>query len=444
MASYRRRRWREAMAVRIDLNGLAAVAEGTDAPPACELESVLAALEEPCARLRTRRLEGALPSLALPHRGTGLRAMLELAAAVQAEFETLVVLGTGIEARAAQAFVSALAPESGGGPRVVVADSADPGAMQALLGSLDLARTVFDVVSQRGDSAETMAQFLIVRDRLLRELGGLDYKRHVIVTTDATAGALRQIVNDEGFRDLAIPAPADGAPTALSAVGFFPALVAGVDVEEALAGAAFVEERGRVAESPIGDPALVLAAALWCCVVRHGLGGIDVRAYCERLGATRDWFLAVWGRVGPAPTVGPAHPGGTTLFLRVEDHGTSVDVPAAYQDIEEVGYLGGHSLGALVNAEQRMAEMLLGREGRPSVTVTLPAVNAFTVGQLVCLLETAAVAAGALAGDGEGRPPRVEAAARGLLAGMLGRVEGESGRREAEAWLARKSPRLIV
>ena len=47
-----------------------------------------------------------------------------------------------------------------------------------------------------------MAQFLIVRDRLLREFGAVDYKDHVVVTTEAQRGSLRQIVNDEGFRSL--------------------------------------------------------------------------------------------------------------------------------------------------------------------------------------------------------------------------------------------------
>ena len=61
--------------------------------------------------------------------------------------------------------------------RVVVSDSVDPGALRALLDGLDLQRTLFNVVSKSGDTAETMAQFLIVRDRLMREFGAVDYKR---------------------------------------------------------------------------------------------------------------------------------------------------------------------------------------------------------------------------------------------------------------------------
>src|SRR5262249_56025227 len=105
--------------------------------------------------------------------------------------------------------VSGLADESVG-LRVIVADSIDPESFGALLGRLDLGRTLFDVVSKSGETAETMAQFLIVRDRLLRELGAGDYKGHLIVTTDAREGALRHIVNARAFRRPPTPAGAGG------------------------------------------------------------------------------------------------------------------------------------------------------------------------------------------------------------------------------------------
>src|SRR5207244_12792054 len=155
----------------------------------------------------------------------------EAAAGLRTDFDTLVALGIGGSALGARATLSALADEAVG-LRVVVADSIDPESFGALLGRLDVGRTLFDVVSKSGETAETMAQFLVVRDRLLRELGAVDYKRHLIVTTDAKQGALRQIVNDEGFRALPIPAAIGGRFSVLTTVGLFPAAAAGVDVEE--------------------------------------------------------------------------------------------------------------------------------------------------------------------------------------------------------------------
>src|SRR5947208_93866 len=356
MANYRRRRWRESMTVRVDLNGLLAAAVGGSGLAAEEL----AGLEPELARVRdelaARRAAGTLAFAELPHRFDDARRVLDDAAGVGADIDVLVVLGIGGSALGARALVSALG-ERPGGRRVIVADSIDPDDFGALLGQLDARRTLFNVISKSGETAETMAQFLVVRDRLLHELGAVDYKHHLVVTTDAEKGVLRQIVNDEGFRDLVVPDGVGGRFSVLTPVGLFPAAVAGIDVEELLAGA--------------------------------------------------------------------------------------VDLPTTYQDLEGVGYLGGHSLGELLNAEQRATELALAKRGRPSATLVLPAVNAFTLGQLLYLLETATVAVGALASIDPFGQPGVEEGKR-LAYGLMGRPGFEANRAEVEAWLARKDARFIL
>src|SRR5207249_11715492 len=143
-----------------------------------------------------RRGAGELSFTALPHEGEPVRRVLEVAAAVQGQFDALVVLGIGGSALGIRALAGALATE-GSALRIVVADSIDPETFGPLLAGLDLRRTLFNVVSKSGETAETMAQFMIVRDRLMHQLGAVDYKRHLVVTTDARHGSLRQIVNDE-------------------------------------------------------------------------------------------------------------------------------------------------------------------------------------------------------------------------------------------------------
>src|SRR6266704_2225202 len=109
MANYRRRRWRETMTVRVDLNGLLAAAVGGSGLAAEEL----AGLEPELARVRD-----------------------ELAARRAAG-----TLGIGGSALGARALVSALG-ERPGGRRVIVADSIDPDDFGALLGQLDARRTL--------------------------------------------------------------------------------------------------------------------------------------------------------------------------------------------------------------------------------------------------------------------------------------------------------------
>jgi len=303
-----------------------------------------------------------------------------------------------------------------------------------------------------------------VRDRLLRALGAVDYKQHLLVTTDPERGSLRQIVNDEGFRELIIPAGVEGRLSALSAVGLFPLAVAGVDVGEVLAGAAHVDERSRAAADPLADAPLLLAGALWLMATRREKRLLALVAGSDRLGGVADWFCHLWaaslGRsaasaLKPIPARGAADqhaelalsldgPRDTVVcFLRVEDHGATLDVPVTYQDLEDVGYLGGHPLATLLDAEQRATELALARHGRPSARVILPAINPFTMGQVVYLLEHATVAAGVLAGIDPGEEHGLEEA-RQIAHGLIGRPRFAGWKEEAEAWLGRKDPRFVL
>lgn len=469
MSPYRRRRWREAMTVRIDVNGLRAGGGGAGGLSAGQLEHLDAALQPVRDELRERRARGALAFAELPYASDSVAAVRTAAAETAAAFETLVVLGIGGSSQAGRLLVQALARE--GGMRVLVSDSIDPGTVRGLLTMVDLERTAFNVVSKSGDTAETVARYLIVRDRLLRERGAVDYKRHLVVATEARRGALRQIVNDEGFRALDLPADVDARFGVLGPAGLFPAACAGVDVEELLAGAAHADERMRQVVSPGRDPALALAGMLLALATAHGKRAVVVMPYADRLEALADWFCECWnaslgkgvGRDGRAVTGGPtavrargsadqhSHlqryldgpSDAIVLFLRVEDHGEAVDIPAAYQDLEEVGCLGGNALGTLLNGQQRVTELALGRRGRPSATVVLPALNAFTIGQAVYVLQWSAVAAALLAGVEPFGQPAVDDLKQ-FTYGLLGRPGFEARRAEVEAWVEAKDPTFLL
>ena len=458
------------MTVRLDLNGVLAAAAGADGLAEDDLAGLEPALTRVREDLSARRAAGALGFADLPHRREDVRRVLDSAAEVRGDFDTLVVLGIGGSALGARALLAALG-ETGRGMRVVVADSIDPAAFAVLLAPLDLRRTLFNVISKSGETAETMAQFLIVRDRLLRELGAVDYKHNIAVTTDAKQGALRQIVNDEGFRALPIPAGVGGRFSVLTPVGLFPAAAAGIDIDEVLAGAAAMDERGRTAPAAVADPALALAGALWLLGDQRRKSIVVLMAYCDRLAATGDWFCQLWAeslgkalaldgrRVEwgqtPVRALGVADQHSqlqlyiegprdkVVIFLRVEDHGVALDIPASYQDLESVGYLGGHSLGELLNAEHRATELALAKAGRPSLTLSLPVVNAFTLGQILYLFETATVAAGALAGIDPFGQPGVEEGKR-LAYGLMGRTGFEAKREEVDGWVARKDARFVL
>jgi len=466
MPDYRRRAAREQMGVRVDFNGIIAAAAGGGITRE-EVDALAPRISEITHSLGGRRNAGELPFYDLPVAKDALAKIKALAAEVRGESDTLVVLGIGGSALGTKTLIDALGSKT---PRVVVADNIDPWSFGALLDGLDLSRTAFNVVSKSGETAETMAQFLVVRDLLLRHLGAVDYTTRVVITTDAEHGALRQVVHDEGFRDLVIPAGVGGRFAVLTAVGLFPAAFAGVRVDDLLAGAAWMDTRCQ----PVDvwkNPGHLLGTLLYLADTRHAQNILVLMPYSERLRWFATWCAQLWAEsLGKAVTLEgtPAHVGQTPVtavgatdqhsllqlfvdgpadkvicMLRVEDHGRELPVPSSYADLEPLGYLGGMGLGALLNAEQRATELALLQGQRPVITLTVPQLNAFTVGQLFYVFEVAVVFAGGLYRINPFDQPGVEAGKR-LTYGQVGRKGFEDKRAEVEALLARKQPDYIL
>jgi glucose-6-phosphate isomerase len=122
----------------------------------------------------------------------------------------------------------------------------------------------------------------------------------------------------------------------------------------------------------------------------------------------------------------------TTTFLALGARGDDLEVPRLHADIPELAYLGGHTLGELLDAERRATAAALARRGRPNMTITLDRLDAHHVGALIMLLEVATVYAGELYGINPLDQPGVELGKRFTYA-LMGRVDAEAARREWEA-----------
>ncbi len=467
MPDYRRRATREAMSVRLDVNGVMAEAIAEGGIGREEVDALGARTAEIVRELTAQRTTGELPFYDLPYQKDAVAEIKHLGNEVRAECDTLVVLGIGGSALGTRTLIGALGPST---PRVIVADNIDPWSFGSLLDGLDLQRATFNVISKSGETAETMAQFLVVRDLLLRQLGAVDYVRRIVITTDAVTGALRQVVHDEGFRALAIPAGVGGRFSVLTAVGLFPAAVAGLKIDELLAGAAWMDERCK--DAPLWrNPAHLLATLLYLADTRHRRNVVVMMPYSDRLTGLAAWFAQLWAEsLGKAQTLDgtPAHTGQTPVaavgatdqhsqlqlyaegpadkvivLLRVEDQGRELPIPAAYTDLDSLGYLGGTGLGHLLNLEQRATELALVKQQRPVITLSVPQLNAFTLGQLFYLFEVAVVFAGALYRINPLDQPGVQESKR-LTYGQVGRKGFEEKRAEVDAWLARKLEQYIL
>jgi len=130
-------------------------------------------------------------------------------------------------------------------------------------------------------------------------------------------------------------------------------------------------------------------------------------------------------------------------FIAVDEYTTTLPIPPAYPHLEGVAYLGDHTFNALIRAEQQATAIALSDAGRPNMTHHLPAINAFTLGQLLMLFEMQTAIAGALLNINTFDQPGVEAGKIATYA-LLGRTGFEARKREIEAAATKRAAQWEV
>jgi glucose-6-phosphate isomerase len=322
---------------------------------------------------------------------------------------------------------NALSGEARRGPHIHFAENTDPATLSAILDVADPQSTWVNVVTKSGSTAETMANFLVIRGVLVGFLGDFGFQGRTVVTTDPEEGFLKGIADREDLRVLPIPKDVGGRFSVLTPVGLLPAAVTGLDVGALLTGAAqCVDEVGELGAE---HPAVVGAAMHYLMDTARGRNVRVTMTYADALERLAAWFVQLWaeslGKDGKGST--PHGAVGTTdqhsqvqLYMQgpqdkvieiveVENHPRDLEIPAAYKDLEGVGYLGGHTMAELLNVECDATRRALTEAGRPNSTIKLGTVNEENLGYLLQALEVQTAVAGALYGVNAFDQPGVEA-----------------------------------
>jgi glucose-6-phosphate isomerase len=459
--------WKQEMRIKIDFNLMMAQQIGkTFGVQDEDIDRLQPAIEEIHRWIEEEREMGRLPFMTLPFDGTTAARVKAYRKQIKPWAENFVVLGIGGSALGAKALFSALCHPyfnllsrtmRKGFLRLFVADNIDPDGFQSLLEILEIRKTVFNVISKSGGTAETMSQFLFIRDLLKKKLGNRKEKQHLVITTDPASGVLRKIAEEEQILSFEIHPFLGGRFSVLSAVGLLPAACCGIDIEELLAGARDMAERCRQ-PLPWENPAYLCAALSFLAYRQLKKSVRVVMPYADGLKGMGDWFAQLWAEslgkkfnlrgkevwYGQTPVIAlgatDQHsqlqlymegPGDKVFtFLGVEKFAASLPLPKIYPKVEELAYLGGQSFNRLIQAEMEATRRTLAANGRPSLLITLPRINPFTVGQLIFLWELETLVCGRLLGINPLDQPGVEAGKR-LTYSLMGRkgfeAEGEGG-----------------
>ena len=338
--------------------------------------------------------------------------------------EVLIVLGIGGSALGNIALQSALNPyaynlmsdRTRNGPQLFVLDNVDPDQIKSVVDLVTprLKKTIVNVISKSGETAETASQFLLFRDLLQQKLGK-KYSENILATTDPKGGTLREIAKQEGYRTLEVPEGVGGRFSVLSAVGLFSAAMCGIDIEALMAGAAAMDKRLKDADL-LKNPA-ALIAAIHYALDRRGKKIAVMMPYSTSLYYLGDWFRQLWAeslgkkdgltRKNVFAGQTPIKALGTTdqhsqvqlyregpndkiiTFIEVERFNQKLAIPAGIKGQPSLDYLAGSNFQTLINSEKLGTEFALLESERPTMTILFPRITPETVGQFIYLYETA-------------------------------------------------------
>ncbi|MEE2760037.1 MAG: glucose-6-phosphate isomerase [Pseudomonadota bacterium] len=380
-------------------------------------------------QLRAGHNDGSLPFLRVADQADAIATLEPIAEKYVESFDQVVFFGVGGSSLGART-ICGLASEPVGHerPRLHFLDNIDPSSFTYLIRSIDPARTGFVVTSKSGSTPETMSQFLValelIRDGSSRGAVG----EHFTAITEPGARPLRTLAEMFSIPVLDHDPGIGGRYAALSVVGLLPALIAGLDAEALIEGAADALQPLLDGAAP-GDFAPAVGAAIQVGLAQHaGIRATVLMPYLDRMANLGLWHRQLWaeslGKDGHGTTPinaigatdqhsqlqlyldGPADKMFTLLSASAKGQGSTISNALARQ--AGVDYLAGRRMGDLMDAELRATSAALSEAKRPVRLFTIDNADEADMGSLMMHFMAETVIAAYLLGVNAFDQPAVE------------------------------------
>jgi glucose-6-phosphate isomerase len=306
------------------------------------------------------------------------------------KYEKIVVLGVGGSALGSRMLANYFDNE-----KLIVLDTLDPHAVEKVLKSVPIPRTLWIVASKSGSTFET----IFLRDMLVVGIPSSNWA--VVTEKESPLWKWAQNIDCPAFD---MPKNVGGRFSVLTAVGLLPAALAGLPIEKLLSGAKKMREI-VLCNDVAKNGAWQMARAIEI----FGRNNIVHWAYCSALETFGAWWkqlvaesLGKNGRgITPISALGPTDQH-SLLQLVTEGEDNFFHVFIKDASIER------SPLGKIMNTELRATTQSLTELGRPSCILDISNRNAETLGQLIVFWEMTVVFLGELRGINAFDQPGVE------------------------------------
>lgn len=468
----------ENMKLKFDFNNMMTKYVGEKGISEEEISALAEKIEKAEKAMEEKRKIGKMDWRDLPYNQDDVvEDIISYAESVKGKFDAFVVLGIGGSALGPLAVQQAInhpyynelpKEKRNGYPKLYVADNVDPEKLVCLFETIDVTKCLFNCISKSGSTSETMSQFMIIKEMLSEKLSKEEAAKHIVCTTDKVNGNLVKIAKEEGYKTFIIPSGVGGRFSELTPVGLLPAAMCGINIKELLKGAAYMDELSK--EKDIYKNPAYMYAVLHYIGMKQGKNISVVMPYADSLKLISDWYAQLWAEslgkkkdndgniinAGQTPvkalgvtdqhsqvqlyTEGPYDK--IVVFIGVEKFKRTITIPKIYGDIPSLGFLGGITQNKLIQTEQMSTEYALLKSGKTNLTITLPEVNEFTLGELLYMFEVATGFAGELLNIDAFNQPGVEEGKNATYA-MFGRPGYEEKKKELNARPAKDTKYII-
>ncbi len=309
-----------------------------------------------------------------------------------------------------------------------------------------------NVISKSGTTTEPAIAFRLLKEKMEKKYGKQEAAGRIYATTDKDRGALRTLADKEGYETFVIPDDVGGRFSVLTPVGLLPIGVAGGDPDAMMQGAKDAFEKYQTPSIEKND-CYAYAAARNALYKKGKLIEIMVN-YEPGLHFVTEWWKQLYGESEGKDGKGifPAGVDFTTdlhsmgqyiqdgrrdLFettILVENPRRRLTIEAEAENLDGLNFLAGMDLNE-VNKKASQGTLLAHTDGGvPNLSLTVPAMDAYSFGAMVYFFEKACGISGYLLGVNPFNQPGVEAYKKNMFA-LLGKPGYEAQKADLEARL---------
>lgn len=322
-------------------------------------------------------------------------------------------------------------------PRLFVIDNIDPEALSGLKTIIDPERTLVTIVTKSGGTVETWGNYF----QYLSVFNAEPRPDQVVAITDSENGFLNRFAKANSWHILPIPRDVGGRFSILTPVGLFPAAMMNIDVTRIVKGACDMHDQCMAPDFQY-NPAMQLAAVTWLLMTRKEKSISVMMPYANSLRSFSDWYRQLWAESlskqvnvhGDTVFSGqtPIQALGATdqhsqiqlyregpndkliTFIEVESFrfGGPMHKAPESTPLEHLRFL---DTSEVLNIELDGTRNALTQSRRPNLTITLPAVTPYYLGQLIYLFEMTTILTGIMLKINPFDQPGIEASKKTVI-----------------------------